>query len=160
VGTSAAGAHRAFYRPHGGFPAWTPSDDRQEVLDEALVWAAKSDRVEAIDRLVEVGARLDSDVYRGTALAWAAVNGRSAATRRLLELGADPNERGSFGGPDHGEGVTALHLAAQAGRRETVEVLLAAGADRTIADGLHGGTPAGWASFGDHAELAAELAGA
>ena len=27
VGTPAAGAHREFYRPHGGFPAWTPSDD-------------------------------------------------------------------------------------------------------------------------------------
>ena len=46
-----------FYRPHGGFPAWTPSDDPQEVLDEALVWAAKSDRVEAIELLVELGAR-------------------------------------------------------------------------------------------------------
>jgi ankyrin repeat protein len=160
VGTSAAGAHRAFYRPHGGFPAWTPSDDPQEVIDEALVWAAKGDRVEAIDRLVELGARVDVDVYRGTALAWAAVNGRVASTRRLLELGADPNGRASFGGPDHGEGVTALHLAAQAGRRETVEVLLAAGADPTVADALHGGTPAGWAAFGGHAELAAELAGA
>ena len=42
AGTQAAGAHRAFYRPHGGFPAWQPSDDPQEVLDEALVWAAKA----------------------------------------------------------------------------------------------------------------------
>src|SRR5205823_648703 len=45
-GTRAAGAHRAFYRPHGGFPAWSPSDEPQEILDEALVWAAKSGRVE------------------------------------------------------------------------------------------------------------------
>ena len=30
-----------------------PSDDPQEVLDEALVWAAKSDRVEAISLLVD-----------------------------------------------------------------------------------------------------------
>jgi hypothetical protein len=48
VGTPQAGAHRGFYRPHGGFPAWQPSDEPQEVLAEALVWAAKSDRVEAI----------------------------------------------------------------------------------------------------------------
>ena len=48
AGTPAAGAHRGFYRPHGGFPAWQPSDDPQEVLDEALVWAAKADRVEAM----------------------------------------------------------------------------------------------------------------
>src|SRR4029078_12747846 len=50
VGTPAAGAHRAFYRPHGGFPAWQPSDDPKEILDEALVWAAKADRVEAAGR--------------------------------------------------------------------------------------------------------------
>jgi hypothetical protein len=43
--SEAAGAARAFYRPHTGFPIWEPSDDRQEILDEALVWAAKSDRV-------------------------------------------------------------------------------------------------------------------
>ncbi|MGH2886610.1 MAG: ankyrin repeat domain-containing protein [Solirubrobacteraceae bacterium] len=61
AGTPAAGAHRGFYRPHGGFPAWQPSDDPQEILDEALVWAAKSDRVEAIRLLVELGARVDAD---------------------------------------------------------------------------------------------------
>ncbi len=153
AGTRAAGLHRAFYRPHGGFPVWQPRDDPQEILDEALVWAAKSDRVDAISRLAELGAHLDADPYRGTALTWAAVNGRVEAVRRLLELGADPNARGSFGGPDHGEGVTALHPAAQAGRRTTVEVLLAAGADRSIMDALHGGTPAGWADFGGHTEL-------
>jgi len=157
VGTAAAAAHRAFHRPHSGFPAWTPANDAQEVLDEALAWAARSGRVEAIERLVELGARLDVDVYRGTALTWAAVNGHVTATRRLLELGADPNARGSFGGPDHGEGVTALHLAAQAGRPETVDTLLAAGADRTTLDELHGGTPSDWASFGGHAELAEVL---
>ena len=157
VGTPAAGAHRAFHRPHGGFPAWAPADDPEEVLDEALAWAARSDRVEAIERIVELGGRLDADIYRGTALTWAAGNGRVAATKRLLELGADPNARGSFGGPDHGEGVTALHLAAQAGRTETVEALLAAGADVSVPDRLHGGTPSGWASFGGHPELAEML---
>ena len=61
VGTPRAGAHRGFYRPHGGFPAWQPSDDPQEILDEALVWAAKSDRVDAIRLLVKLGARVDAD---------------------------------------------------------------------------------------------------
>ena len=40
----AAGAHRGFYRPHGGFPFWKPADDPQEVLDEALSWAARANR--------------------------------------------------------------------------------------------------------------------
>jgi ankyrin repeat protein len=157
VATPAAGAHRGFYRPHGGFPAWQPSNDPQEILDEALVWAAKSDRVEAIEPLVALGADLDADPYRGTALTWAAANGRVAAIRRLVELGADVNARGTFGGPDHGQGVTALHLAAQSGQAEAVETLLELGADLTIRDGIHGGTPAGWARHGCHPELAKRL---
>ena len=44
-GTPAAGAGRGFYRPHGGFPAWRPSDDPAEVRDEAVAWAARSDPV-------------------------------------------------------------------------------------------------------------------
>jgi len=157
VGTPAAGAHRAFYRPHGGFPAWQPSADPQEVLDEALVWAAKSGRTEVLDTLVERGARVDADPYRGTALTWAAANGRVDTVRRLVDLGADPNQLGTFGGPDHGEGVTAIHLAAQSGQAEAVDALLALGADPTIHDALHGGDAAGWASYGGHDALAERL---
>jgi ankyrin repeat protein len=157
VGTPQAGAHRGFYRPHGGFPAWDPSDDPQEVLDEALVWAAKSDRVEAIRLLVELGARVEADPYRGTPLAWAAVNGRVRSVRALVELGADPNQRGTFGGPSHGEGVPAIHLAAQAGQREAVIALLELGADPLILDELHNGNALGWARVGGHEELASVL---
>jgi hypothetical protein len=100
----AAGAHRAFYRPHGGFPAWSPRDDPREILDEALVWAARNDRVDAIDALVQRGARLQADVYRGTPLGWAAATGRERAIRRLVALGADPSGPSTFGGP-----TTARH---------------------------------------------------
>jgi ankyrin repeat protein len=154
AGAPRAGAHRGFYRPHGGFPAWEPSDDPQEVLDEALVWAAKSDRLDAIRLLVELGAHVEADPYRGTALTWAAVNGRVESVRALVELGADPNQRGTFGGPSHGEGVTAIHLAAQAGQREAVVALLDLGASPLITDKLHGGNALGWARVGDHEELA------
>ena len=158
AGTPAAGAHRGFYRPHGGFPAWEPSDDPQEVLDEALVWAAKSDRVNAIRLLTELGARLDADPYRGTALAWAAANGRVHAVRTLVDLGADVNQRGTFGGDDHGNGVTAIHLAAQAGEHATVLALLALDADPLIVDNLHGGDARGWARSGGHQDVADLLA--
>ncbi len=157
AGTPAAGAHREFYRPHGGFPEWQPSDDSQEILDEALVWAAKADRVEAIDRLVELGARVEADPYRGTPLAWASANGRLVAIRRLVELGADPNGRGTFGGPTHGEGVPPLHLAAQSGQEEAVDLLLDLGADPTIRDAIHNGTAAGWAAHGCRPDLADRL---
>jgi len=155
--TPQAGAHRGFYRPHGGFPAWEPSDDPQEVLDEALVWAAKSDRADAIRLLVELGAVVDADPYRGTPLTWAAANGRVDSIQVLVELGADPNQRGTFGGPSHGEGVTPIHLAAQSGQREAVIALLELGADPLIRDELHGGTARGWARVGGHEELAKTL---
>lgn len=154
AGTPQAGAHRGFYRPHGGFPVWQPTDDPQAVLDEALVWAAKSDRIEAIRLLVRRGARVDADPYRGTPLNWAAVNGHAGSIRALVELGADPNQPGTFGGPSHGQGVTAIHLAAQAGEREAVVALLALGADPLIRDELHGGSALGWARVGGHEELA------
>ena len=154
AGTPAAGAHRGFYRPHGGFPSWQPSEDPQEILDEALVWAAKSDRVEAIERLVGLGGDPNADPYRGTPLTWAAVNGRVDSIRTLVDLGADPNQRGTFGGPSHGEGVTAIHLAAQAGQREAVVTLLELGADPLMLDNLHGGKALGWARVGGHEEFA------
>ncbi|HWM11780.1 MAG TPA: ankyrin repeat domain-containing protein, partial [Solirubrobacteraceae bacterium] len=96
---SAEGGARGFYRPHGGFPDWEPSDDPQEALDEALSWAARNDRVDALDALVARGAGVAADVYRGTALSWAAACGRVASIRRLAELGADVNQRTTFGGP-------------------------------------------------------------
>lgn len=146
--TETAGAHRAFYRPHGGFPPWQPSASAREVVDEALSWAARNGSVRAIARLHSLGADLDADVYRGTALTWAAFTGQAAAAGQLLGLGADPDRRGTFGGPSHGTGVTALHLAAQNGHVEVIEVLLDAGADPTIRDERYDGTPAGWAEHG------------
>jgi ankyrin repeat protein len=148
----AAGAHRAFYRPHGGFPAWEPSDDPREVLDEALSWAARNDRVEALEALVHRGANVESDVYRGTALTWAAATGRARAVSRLLALGADPNRRGTFGGPEHGDGTTALHHAAEGGHLDVIRALLAGGGDPTIRDALYDGTPADWAEHSGREE--------
>jgi len=55
------------------------------------VWASKSGRVEAIERLVELGTGVNAGPYRGTPLTWAAANGRVAAIHRLVELGADVN---------------------------------------------------------------------
>jgi ankyrin repeat protein len=158
IGTPAAGAQRAFYRPHSGFPPWTPSDRPSEALDESLSWAARNDRADVLALLVGRGALLEADVYRGTALMWAAACGRVAAISRLLELGADPNGRSTFGGPDHSEGGTPLHMAASGGHAAAVRVLLDGGADPRLRDGLHGGTPGDWAENGcDDAELVALL---
>lgn len=132
---------------HSGFPAWKASDDSQEVLDEAFSWAARSDRADALDVLVARGADVDADVNRGTALTWAAVCRRTDAVRRLLALGADPNARTTFGGPEHSDGTTALHHAAETGHLGAIEALLDEGADPTVRDSLYDGTPANWAEY-------------
>ncbi len=160
AGTPQAGAQRGFYRPHSGFPQWQPSDDPQEVLDEALAWAARNDRADVLELLVGHGANLEADVYRGSALTWAAACGRVAAVQRLLALGADPNGRSTFGGPDHSEGSTALHVAAGGGHAAAVRALLDGGADASLRDLLHGGTPGDWAENAcDDEELVALLRG-
>lgn len=149
----ASAGHRGFYRPHSGFPAWTPGSSRQEALDEAVAWAARNGSTKAMEWLVQHGARTDKDVYRGTPLIWAAWRGRDEAVRWLLAAGAGVNQRATFGGPSHGQGVTALHMAAEAGRATTVDILLDAGADRSLTDDLYNSTPAGWADHGGHPEL-------
>ena len=150
--TPEAGAHRDFYRPHSGFPQWRPTDNPREVLDEALAWAARSDRAEAVEALVARGADPNRDIYRGTPLAWAASCGRVATIQRLVALGADPNGRSTFGGPDHGEGLTPLHLAAERGHLQTMRALLDAGADPTARDTRHDATPVGWAEHARQAQ--------
>ncbi len=151
--TPEAGAARGFYRPHSGFPDWQPSTDPQEVLDEALVWACKSDRVSVLERLVRAGARLDADPYRGTPLIWAAACNRTEAAAWLLDHGAHVNRKGTFGGLSHGQGITALHLAAQNGHMAMVKLLVERGADRSIQDDLYHATAEGGAAYFGQVEV-------
>ena len=149
-----ARAERGFYRCHTGFPLWQPSDDRQEILDEALVWACKSGRMQVLPLLIAHGADVNADPYRGTPLIWAVVKGHVETAGWLLDHDADVNRRATFGGPDHGNGVTALHLAAQRGDVEVVRFLLGRGADPRIEDDLYHSTPLGWAQRFERAEVA------
>ena len=145
--TVEACAARGFYRPHSGFPDWQPSTDRQEILDEALVWACKSGRTDVLPRLLTAGARLDADPYRGTPLIWAAWCNRLETAMWLIDHGASVDEKGTFGGPDHGQGVTALHMASQNGHLSMVQLLIERGADPSITDDLHHGNAEGHAHF-------------
>ena len=145
--TPEAGAARGFYRPHSGFPDWQPSTDPQEVLDEALVWACKSNRVTVLDRLVRAGGRLDADPYRGTPLTWAAACNRTEAAAWLLDHGASVNQKGTFGGLTHGQGITVLHIAAQSGHMPVVKLLVERGADRSVQDDLYHGTAESGAEY-------------
>lgn len=151
--TLEACAARGFYRPHSGFPDWHPSTDSQEVLDEALVWACKSNRVSVLERLVRAGARLDADPYRGTPLIWAAARNRTEAATWLLDHGANVDQKGTFGGLTHGQGVTGLHMAAQSGHIPMVKLLVERGADRSIQDDLYHSTAEGGAQYFGQVEV-------
>ena len=145
--TFEACAARGFYRPHSGFPDWQPSANPQEVLDEALVWACKSGRTEVLPRLVEAGACLDADPYRGTPLIWAAACNRIGTATWLIDHGATIDRKATFGGPTHGQGVTALHMAAQRGHVTMAQLLIERGADPTIRDDLYGSDAEGAANY-------------
>jgi ankyrin repeat protein len=100
-----------------------------------------------LERLVQAGARLDADPYRGTPLIWAAARNRAEAAAWLLDHGANVDQKGTFGGLTHGQGVTALHMAAQSGHMPMVKLLVECGADRSIKDDLYHSTAEGGAQY-------------
>lgn len=139
-----AGQWRAYYRPHEGFPDWMPVDDRQEILNEALCYAARNGRRDVLPRLVSLGADVGSDVYGGTPLHWCAQQGRLEICQFLLEHGADVNQPAMFGAQ---LGVTPLHCAAWVDQVDAARLLLEHGADPTRRDRTHDGTPLDWARY-------------
>jgi ankyrin repeat protein len=148
-----------FYRPLEVFPLWERTNSRQELLDEALTWAARNDACEAMQELVRLGADVNSNAYRGTPLLWAVYSDRVAAATWLLDHGADPDLRHDFGGATHGTAAVAMHLAAQFGSLQCLRLLLDRGADATIKDGAYDATPLGWAEYGGAREAATMLRG-
>jgi ankyrin repeat protein len=71
----------------------------------------------------------------------------------LLNHGAHVNQKGSFGGLTHGQGITALHIAAQYGHMPMVTLLVERGADRMVKDDLYRATPEGGAQYFGQVEV-------
>jgi ankyrin repeat protein len=73
--------------------------DRQQILGNALVYAAAWGRGETVDHLLGHGARVSfipaGFDFAGTPLHYAALRGRRDMVDRLLEHGADPSVRDS-----------------------------------------------------------------
>lgn len=90
----AAGQHRAWYRPHDGFPTWQPGDDPDEILGEAFMYAAMNNRLETVAYFLDRGIDIDIRPYRNaTALHWAALRGQREAVELLLGRGANVDIR-------------------------------------------------------------------
>ena len=136
-----------FYAPVF-FPARERTLERQEVLDEALCWAARNDQCGTMQALVDLGADVNANPFRGTPLLWACYSDRVEAAAWLLDHGADPDLRHDWGGEGHGVQAVAMHLAAQHGAVDCLNLLLDRGADPTVVDAAYGGTPLGWAEHG------------
>ncbi len=134
-----------FYRPGMGFPEWKREKSRQEILDESLCWASRNDQCTSMAALVDLGANVNANPYRGTPLLWAIYADQIAAATWLLDNGADPDLRHDFGGAGHGVQAVAMHLAAQYESLKCLQLLLERGADPTITDEAYSSTPLGWA---------------
>jgi ankyrin repeat protein len=65
----------------------------------------------------------------------------------LLDHGAGVNQKATFGGLTHGQGVTALHIAAQSGHLPVLKLLIERGADPSIKEDLYHSTAEGGAAF-------------
>src|SRR5262249_35405912 len=83
------------------------------------------------------------------AFVYACMHGKMEAVKLLLGKGAQINV--IPGGFDYAG--TGLHYAAYNGHGDTVEFLVAHGADPNIKDEKVAATPAGWADAGHHTEI-------
>ncbi len=153
--TPAARKGLGFYAPVF-FPSWDRTLSRQEVLDEALSWAARNNQCGSIAALVALGVDVNANPFRGTPLLWACYSDKVEAAACLLDHDADPDLQHDFGGEGHGVQAVAMHLAAQHSALKCLDLLLDRGADPTIVDAAYNATPLEWADECDAPE-AAEL---
>lgn len=83
------------------------------------------------------------------AFVYACMHNRIEAAKLLLQKGAQVDAIP----PGFDYSGSGLHYAALNGHREMLDFLIAQGARANVRDTKVGGTPAGWAEYGDHAEL-------
>ena len=122
------------------------------VADALRAAGAREPELERTQRIEAAYMRADrtvTDPPPPGLIARAASQGRADVVALLLARGADVNAFGERG--------AALHEAALRNDAALAEQLVAAGADLTLRDREFGATPAGWASFAGHTELAERL---
>ena len=95
----------------------------------------------------------ESQSIINNAFVYACMHNHIEAARLLLQKGAAIN---AIPPGFHYPG-TALHNAARNGHRAIVEFLIEQGADANTKDQKSGSSPAGWAAYGGHEELADHL---
>lgn len=92
-------------------------DERDNMRDNALTWAAWMGHAEMCAYLLECGAAVNAKgMTDRNALGWAAQGGRAECAKVLLAAGADMNQ------PD-AEGRSPLKIAQDAGRTDLAELM-------------------------------------
>ena len=142
--------------------------------NSAIQAAALHGELEAVNALIERGARIDlpvaaavgriedarrllegaSSEERHLALSVAADFGHTEIVGLLLDAGEDPNRYNPVGGHSH---TTPLHQAAGRGHDEVVRLLVERGARSDLKDILWRATPADWARHAGRTEIEAYL---
>jgi hypothetical protein len=119
------------------------------ALEELVRHGGRLDFIAAatLGRVGEMQKRLSRtrSLARRKALALASVHGQTEAVRLLLDAGLDPDRMNPRGFYEHS---TPIHQAVWFDRLETVKLLVERGADLTIRDKTHKGTPLDWAVYG------------
>lgn len=114
-------------------------DIANSQAETALMLAAKAGRLDIVNALVEVGAKINLVDKRGnSALLWAIREKHLAAAKALVVAKADLDQA-------DGNGKTSLMLSVMMEERDLVELLVKAGANLDLAD-TNGRTALMWAA--------------
>ena len=117
----------------------------------ALHWAVYHDDREAIDLLINSGAKIDVKNREGvTPLRLASLYGNVPLIDRLIKAGADAKQRGPAG-------ETMVMLAARNGNPEAIRLLVAASADVNAKEPIRGTTALMWAAEQRHPQAVKAL---
>src|SRR5262249_3929386 len=115
------------------------------LVNQALLAAAHHGREAVAERLLELGAEVNSagcgDWLRGATPLILAANKNHTAVARLPVAAAEDVRR-----KDEYPGATALHFVAWNGNLELAELLLDRGADLAVKDDMFDADPLGWAA--------------
>jgi hypothetical protein len=130
-----------------------PNSDLRTAMNEkehTVLEAVRSNQIDLLRQLLEMGADPNVGDLRLTPLCAAAERGYTACVKLLLKAGVDPNRRAPWP-------ITPLQLAAANGHASVVAALLEAGADPSLPDPLNRGLPQFLAHRYGHQEIAATI---